>query len=77
MESLACSPSRANGMFSIEMIEKFLLSSIRVGINEYCFSSSFPSPPGEFVRDELWGAVGRKTKVIHYRVYFRLFDKGG
>ena len=41
-------------MSSVEMMKKFLLSSIRDGMRE-CLSSSLLSPPGELVREELWG----------------------
>ena len=43
----------ARGIFSTEMMEKFFPSSIREG-TRVCLSSSFPSPPGELVREEVW-----------------------
>ena len=59
------SPSTARGMFSTEMIEKFLLSSIREGTSSCCLSSSL-SPPGELVLDEVWGGEFRRGGVVKF-----------
>ena len=56
-DSEGSSPSMDSGIFSTEMMEKFLLSSIREGTRK-CLSSSLPSPLGELVLDELWGGGG-------------------
>ena len=61
-DSEGSSPSMDNGIFSTEMMEKFLLSSIREGTRK-CLSSSLPSPLGELVLDELWGGGGGGESV--------------